>query len=138
METTENTREDSEIHQEGISAESIEDETYIGEEDEVLKHRIRKARYKRTKIIRNKGKVWFLMICLSLDLIPRMLILLNEDLKESDRGYMEEMRKEWKKVQKEAGRKFVKLAKRREEQQPGVNIFHFAATSVSVQNENYS
>ena len=51
MVTMEDTWEDSEQHQEGISVESSKDETYIGDEDEVLKHRMRKSRYKRTKII---------------------------------------------------------------------------------------
>ena len=57
------------------------------------------------------------MICLSLDIIQKTLIPRNKDPKESEATYMEEMRREWRKVQKEAGRQFVKLAKRREELQ---------------------
>ena len=56
------------------------------------------------------------MLCLSLDVVPRTLAPNNRDPKERDQDYIEEMRNEWKKTQRESGRQFVKLAKRREEE----------------------
>ena len=70
----------------------------------------------RTNILKVKGRVWFLWICLALDLVPKTLGVKIKDPKASDKqNYTEEMKEEWASVKKEVGRKLVKLAKQREE-----------------------
>ena len=115
METVENTHENSTLDREGDSEESFEDETQTGEGDMMIYRCKRRVKFKRTNLIRSKARIWFLMLCLSLDLVPKTLAPSNKDPKERELDYTEEMREEWRKIQKESGRQFVKLAKRREE-----------------------
>ena len=92
----EETREDiSNQDLEGTSYESSQDETLKREEGDTRKYRLWKLKLKRTKIIRAKSQMWFMWICLSLNLVPRTLQLANKDPKESDKeAYMEKMKEE--------------------------------------------
>ena len=112
----EDSREEiSEDHlSEGMSGKSRKDETLGGEGD--TSRRIWKLKLNRTGILMTKGKIWFLWLCLALDVVPRTLQTANKDPKASNKDeYMEEMKMEWEEVKKETGRRFVKLTMQREE-----------------------
>ena len=62
--------EDSSIHLEGVSDESFEDTSQTEEVNTTFRRRVRRLRFKRIHLVRSKSKVWFLMICLSLGVVP--------------------------------------------------------------------
>ena len=97
------------------SGTSTKDETRKeGKED--ISRKLWKLRINRTSILKVKGRVWFLWLCLALDLVPKTLSVKLKDPKASDKSnYSDEMKEEWDGVKKEVGRKLVKVAKQREE-----------------------
>ena len=98
----------------GTSGTSMKDETQ--REEESTSRKIWKLKINRTGILKVKGRVWFLWLCLALDVVPKTFQANNKDPKASDKeNYSEEMSVEWAKAKKEMGKKFVKIAKQREE-----------------------
>ena len=91
VETTMSTFEDSSLHLEGVGEESLEDDSQTEEGSTTLKRRLRKLRFKRIHLVQSKSKIWYLMLCLSLGVVPKTLIPSNRDPKASDQGYTEEM-----------------------------------------------
>ena len=108
--------ENSSEHLAGVSDESFKDTSLATEEvSPAFRRRVRRLRFKRINLVRSKSKVWMLMICLSLGVVPRTLMPCNRDPKASEDGYTEDMKREWRHTQLLTGLEFVRVAKRREE-----------------------